>query len=217
MHRLPSVLWAITQNTHAFYMMTVTEQAFIDADTFQLPSPFVIANIDIADLRHPTTEQWCNLPMFLWPQHRPCNPSPTPTQALPSSTPNTGWQDPHRGTKRDHSKVALQPTGQSKANARRKNTLQHPLLCDLWAKIPSTSRCRHLRNVMDAAGGAKYNDLQHALGNLHKSACLRSIIAGDSAGICQMDHSKVKITEGQAQAVVSLLKPGVLKIAQSHA
>ena len=70
---------------------------------------------------------------------------------------------------------------------------------------------------MNAGGGVEYDDLQHALGNLKKLACLQSIIARDCAGICQMDHLEVKITEGQAQAVVSLLKPGVLKIAQSHA
>jgi hypothetical protein len=202
LQRAPSILWAITLATQDFFSEAITASQFQAAEDNELDPPVVRAYIDVADLSKLQLTEACDIPAFL--KHAPTRPAPLPRSPNPYSPashnpPRTG-ATPGRNTNNPPSPALVND-----------NPHLSPAFQRLFAACSTEQRKSiGLRKILDGCpGNPSYPQITAKLG-ASNSDCLRYHIIGHCGlRTCQKNHVQLAITPAQAQALSTLLQPGV--------
>jgi hypothetical protein len=206
--RAPSIIWALTLATQAFYAEAATSSQFDQAKERESPPPFISFDIDVSDLSKLQITEACDLPPFLRRHAAPVPPAGPPPYQRPAPAPGSATQPgPQPRTPRER-------TPSNNNGVTHVNPHFHSALRAQLNTIPAGDAREKLglRLVLSKCPNCDYRIIISKLGATNQS-CLRYHVLG-SCGLnaCTKSHEPITIPPGGAEALCTLLRPGFLAV-----
>ena len=203
-NRAPSIIWALTIATQAFYAEASTASQFDQAKEMETTPPFISFEIDVPDLSKLQVTEACDLPAFLRrsvvPRLPPAGPSPYPKPSPTPGIPKTPGAPPKK-------------TGDRNTTARGATTVNphfHQAFRTQLNLIPAgdTRDKLSLRLILQKCPDCDYSKIMAKLGTTN-GTCLRYHVLG-ACGIlaCTKSHDPITFPPGGPDAVCKMLQPG---------